>query len=62
MKPKAVIWGAYGAILFVGVWTLAHFLGTTMPQGFAQMQPVAVLSVGFFWGAVVCMVRDRKAQ
>ncbi len=60
MKPLA--WGAISAVIFVSVWTLASVTGTTMPTGFATMQPMGLASAGVFWGAVLCMIRDRLSN
>ncbi len=57
-----LIWGAIGGLLTVGVWTVATVTQTTMPSGFASMQPMGLVSVGFFWGAALCMIRNRFGQ
>lgn len=56
---KVLIWGSVSAVLFLSIWTAAHAFHTTMPEGFSRMQPMGLISAGFFWGCVVYMIRER---
>lgn len=56
---KVLMWGAASAVLFLLVWTIAHVVNSPMPLGFAQMQPVGIVGAGFFWGVVLCVIRDK---
>lgn len=56
---KHIVWGAFGGALMLIIWTLAHVTKTTMPVGFADMQPMGLVGAGFFWGVVTGMVREK---
>ncbi len=56
---KHIMWGAYGACLALIIWTLCQVTGTTMPNGLATMRPMGLVGAGFFWGVVLCMIRDK---
>lgn len=59
---KVLVWGAVGAMLFVSVSLACHLAATPMPDGFASMSPVSLLGAGFFWGAVIYMIRERVGR
>ncbi len=58
MSRNYLVWGAIGAILFMSIAILGRTVGVEMPIGIRTMSLTSMVIVGFFWGVVVCLVRN----
>ncbi len=57
-----MIWGAWGAIIAVGIVMACNLCGVPLEPSLNTASPYALAAGGFFWGIVVYMIRDRLVR
>lgn len=55
-------WGAWGGGLMFSIAMMGRYHQVEMPVGIATASPVALCFMGFFWGAVLCIARNRLGR
>ena len=58
MKNNPLIWGAIGALLMASIAVFGRLQNVEMPVGFATASVFSIAASGFFWGFVVCSIRN----
>lgn len=59
MNYNATIWGAWGAIIVVVLVTTLRLAHVPLEDSLQTGSPYMLVFGGFFWGFVLCLLRDR---